>query len=75
MNLPNWTGGEGHGVKVAIEVKHLMGALGGPQEFLGAPKDPLSGFVVVVVFVVLVVVVVVVLVVVVCVFYRNFPLR
>ena len=30
-------------VRVAIEVKHLMGALGGPHEYLGAPKDPPGG--------------------------------
>ena len=44
MNLPNWTGGcTRHEVRVAIEVKHLMRALGGPHEYLGSPKDPLSG--------------------------------
>ena len=44
MNLPNWTGGcTRHGVKVAIEVKHPMRTLGGPHEYLGAPKDPFSG--------------------------------
>ena len=26
-------------MKVAIEVKHLMRALGGPKEYLGAPKN------------------------------------
>ena len=42
--MPNWTGGSTrHGVRVAIEVKHLMGALGGPHEYLGAPKDPPGG--------------------------------
>ena len=41
---PNWTGGcTRHGVRVAIEVKHLMGALGGPHNYLGAPKDPPGG--------------------------------
>ena len=30
-------------LRVAIEVKHLMRALGGPHEYLGAPKDPFSG--------------------------------
>ena len=41
MNLPNWTGGcTRHEVRVAIEVKHLMWALGGPHEYLGAPKPP-----------------------------------
>ena len=41
MNLPNWTGGcTRHGVRVAIEVKHLMRALGGPKEYLDAPKTP-----------------------------------
>ena len=44
MNLPDWTGGcTRHKVRVAIEVKHLMRALGGPHEYLGAPKDPFSG--------------------------------
>ena len=28
-------------MRVTIEVKHLIGALGGLQEYLGAPKDPL----------------------------------
>ena len=38
MNLPNWTGGcTRHKVRAAIEVKHLMRALGGPHENLGAP--------------------------------------
>ena len=41
VNLPNWTGDcTRHEVRVAIEVKHLMRALGGPHEYLGAPKDP-----------------------------------
>ena len=45
MNLPNWTGGcTRHEVRVAIEVKHLMKALGGPHEYLSAHKDPFSGF-------------------------------
>ena len=45
MNLPNRTGGcTRHKVRVAIEVKHLMRALGGPHEYLGAPKDPFTGF-------------------------------
>ena len=26
-----------------MEVKHLVTALGGPHEYLGAPKDPFSG--------------------------------
>ena len=40
MNLPNWTGGcTRHEVRVAIEVKHLMRALGGPHEYFGAPKN------------------------------------
>ena len=44
MNLPNWTGScTRHGVRVAMEVKHLMRALGGPHEYLGAPKKPFSG--------------------------------
>ena len=41
MNLPNWTGGcTRHEVRDAIEVKHLMRALRGPQEYLGPPKPP-----------------------------------
>ena len=45
MNLPNWTGGwTRHEVRVAIEAKHLIRALGGPHEYIGAPKDPFSGF-------------------------------
>ena len=45
MNLPNWTGGcTRHEVRVAIEVNHLIRALGGPREYLGAPKDPFSGW-------------------------------
>ena len=44
VNLPNWTGGcTRHEVRVAIEVKHLIRALGGPREYFGAPKDPFSG--------------------------------
>ena len=44
MNLPNWTGDcTRYGVRVAIEVKHLMRALGGPHEYLSTPKDPFSG--------------------------------
>ena len=44
MNLPNWTGGcTRHEVRVAIEVKHLIRALGGPHEYLGASKDFLTG--------------------------------
>ena len=44
MNLPNWTGGcTRHGVSVTIEVKHLIRALGGPHEYLGASKDFFSG--------------------------------
>ena len=40
-NLLNLTGGSTRpGVRVAIEVKLLIGALGGPQGYLGAPKDP-----------------------------------
>ena len=39
MNLTNWNGGcTTHEVRVAIEVKHLMRALGGPKDYLGAPK-------------------------------------
>ena len=41
MNLPNWTGScTRHEVRVAIEVKHLMRALGGPKEYLSAPRNP-----------------------------------
>ena len=41
VNLLNWTGGSTrHGVRVAIEDKFLIEALGGPQEYLGAPEDP-----------------------------------
>ena len=41
MNMPNWTGGcTRHGVRVAMKVKHLMRALGGPKEYPGAPKNP-----------------------------------
>ena len=44
MNLPNWTGScPRHGVRAAINVKHLIRALEGPLEYLGAPKDPFSG--------------------------------
>ena len=44
VNLSNWTGGcTRRKVRVAIEVKHLMRALGGPYEYLGASKDPFSG--------------------------------
>ena len=40
-NLPNWTGGcTRHGVRVAIEIKQLLGALRSPHEWLGALKDP-----------------------------------
>ena len=43
-NLPNWIGNcTRHEVRVAIEVKHLMKALGDPHEYLGAAKDPFSG--------------------------------
>ena len=43
MNLPNWTGDcTRHGVRVAIEVKYLMRALGSPHEYLSTPKDPYS---------------------------------
>ena len=39
MNFPNWTGNcTKHGVRVAIEIKHLMRALGDPHEYLSAPK-------------------------------------
>ena len=39
--MPKWTGGcTRHEVRVAIEVKHLMRALGGPKEYLDAPKPP-----------------------------------
>ena len=39
-NLPNWTGGETRpGVRLAIEVKHLIGALGGPHERARAEED------------------------------------
>ena len=42
--MPNWTGScTRHEVRVAIEVKHLIRALGGPREYLGAPKDTFSG--------------------------------
>ena len=42
--VPNPTGGSTRpGVWVAIEVKLLIGALGGPQGYLGAPKDPPRG--------------------------------
>ena len=42
--MPNWTGGcTRHGVSVTIEVKHLIMALGGPHEYLGASKDFFSG--------------------------------
>ena len=50
MNLPNWTGGcTRHEVRVAIEVKHLMRALGGPtsiREINPSPSSrrPLGGF-------------------------------
>ena len=44
MNLPNQTGGcTSHKVRVAIEVKHLMRALGGPHEYLSAPKKNREG--------------------------------
>ena len=44
VNLPNWTGGcIRHEVRVAIQIKHLMGSLEGPHEYLGAPKDPFFG--------------------------------
>ena len=44
LNLPNWTGGcTRQEVMVATEVMHLMRALEGPHEYLGAPKDSSSG--------------------------------
>ena len=37
--MPKWTSGcTRHEVRAAIEVKHLMRALGGPKEYLGATK-------------------------------------